>query len=217
MPMGIEAEKVNFTIVQPRDYSSREGQVRSWTVTTPDLEPYFDTLRRAEYAATSPDPKCTPSPECHYCNARAHCPALQNAALTAMDVSLSAIPLELTAEPLGYELTLLQRAAQFLKARISGLEVEAFARLGKGENVPGFKIGYSKPREKWAKSTKETLDTLAPFGIDISETVLVTPKQAIDAGLPAEVVRSLSTTPSGEKKLEPFTAKDARKMFSGSK
>jgi len=52
------------------------------------------------------------------------------------------------------------------------------------------------------------------MGVALAKPGAITPKQAIKAGLPKEIVASYSETPSGEIKLVASDATQIRKVFS---
>ncbi len=190
-----------FHIIQPRSYHP-DGPIRTWKTTRDKLEKYFDVLRKTEALALQEDAMCKPSPECTYCSARHVCPALQQSALSAIDLSSMNTPRELDESSLGSELRLLKHAQILLEARITGLEEDALLRMKKGERVPFFELERSTPRERWLSSIDEIVTLGELYGVNLKKPQeAVTPKQAIKIGLPAEVVRQYSVTPEGSLKL----------------
>jgi len=204
---------VHLRVVQPRDYQSGE-QIKEWVISRRELEPYFDTLRKAEAAAMEPGASCTPSPECNHCLARHACPALASVALTAVDVSKGPQPWELNATKVGYELRYLERAAALLKARITGLQEQAQSMIESGNRVPFYRLEPGKPRECWNAPAEEIIALGDLMGRKLTAAPkLITPKQAISEGLPADLVRKYSTTPTGTPKLVQEDIKKIKKMF----
>jgi hypothetical protein len=191
---------VVLTIVQPRCFVG-SSPVRSWVTNFGELRAYLDRIKAAELRAMQPDAPTHSGPECIFCPARHACPTLQKAAHSVMDLTGDNTPFDLTPAAIGGELKLLRDAAAILKARISGLEDEVLARCKQGANIPGWRIEQGMGREKWVSGIDEVIALGTMMGIDISKPGAMTPKQAIKAGLPEELVRSYSATPRGEFKL----------------
>ena len=211
---GIEEQafSVHLTIIQPRSYHS-DGPIRTWSLSAVDLRGYFNQLKMAAEKATVPDAKCTTGSECQDCTARHACPALQAQGYWAIEKSTDAIPFDLPAGALGRELKLVQDAIERLKSRASGMEYEVLARIKQGAAIPGWMAQQGQGREKWAMPLPEVIALGQMMGVDISKPGAVTPKQAIKAGLPAELVKQYSETPFGEIKLVPDTVSASRRIF----
>ena len=205
--------EVIFLIIQPRSYH-RDGPVREWRTTASELEVYWDKLRAACVAAEQPDAPCVPSIHCQDCSANHACEALQRAGYAALDIAGQSAPLELTPEATGLELRIIEWGIERLKARQSGLAEQAQAMLRSGTAVPGYALEAGAGRERWAKPVEEVVALGRMMEIDISKPGALTPKQAIKAGLPAEIVRAYSETPVGEVKLVRSNEKQLRKVFS---
>lgn len=205
--------EIIFLIIQPRSYH-RDGPVREWRMPASELPAYVERLRAACIAAEQPDAPCVPSIHCQDCSASHACPALQNAAYSALDIAGQSAPLELTPEATGLELRIIEWAIERLKARQSGLSEQAQAMLRSGTSVPGYALEAGTGREKWAKSVEEVIALGGMMGVNVSKPGVITPKQAIKAGLPAEIVRAYSETPVGEVKLVRSNEKQLRKVFS---
>jgi hypothetical protein len=209
-----QALRVNMHIVQPRAYH-RAGPIRTWSVIASDLRPYINRLAMAASAALAPGAKCSPNPECVHCRGRHACEALQLDAYRSAQISGSSIPVEMTPAALGLELHFLRAAAKRLEGRITGIEEQVAQNLAQGHRVPFFAMVQSHGREVWAKPVDEVLGLGQLFGVDIAKRDAITPKQAVKAGLPAEVVAQY-TTRSSSLKLEADDGSDARRVFGGS-
>lgn len=204
---------ITFFIVQPRNYN-KKGPIREWKIEAAELNWHFEKLRNAEAAACLPKAKCFPSPECTYCKARAVCPTLQQTALTVADISQFNSPEKLENNTLGHELRYLQRAKQLLEARITGLEGEAISLLKNGKRIPFFTLEESNGREIWAKPVEEITALGEFYQKELAKPLsVVTPKQAIDAGIPAGIVRAYSEVQKGNLKLTPVNEASSKKIF----
>lgn len=206
---------VNFYIVQPRSFH-HDGPVRHWRISVNNLQGYFEKLRNCELKSMSPAAQCYPNPECNYCLGRHACEALQRNTLTAVDVSTSNTPFDLSPREIGNELRYLQRAAELLDARISGLSAQALSLIKKGERIPFFAIEESKGRDRWKVKSEEIKVLGELFGCSLEKPLeTVTPKQAIKLGIPEEIVNSYVEPVRGSLKLVPENLSKVRKIFGG--
>lgn len=203
--------EITLAVVQPRSYH-KEGPIREWVIKASDLEPYLAVLKGSAAEAMSGNAATHTGPECRDCKARHACPAYQDAAYMAVEMSGEPTPFDLPATAIGHELALLQSAADVLKGRISGLEMEMMATLKRGERVNGWMLEQGMGREKFSVPVVEILALGEMMGVDLSKPGVVTPKQAIKAGIPAAVIAGYTETPFGEIKLVRDTG--IRKVFS---
>jgi hypothetical protein len=202
-----------FRIVQPRNYH-RDGPIREWRVKASDLRAQFNILRAAaDRAWQRVDAKCTPNDQCDYCDGRGHCEALQQTGFKGMDYASGSTPLELTNAALGTELTLINHYLARLEARKMGLEEMAAAQIKAGGSVPGFALDSTVGRLAWSKPVEEVIALGQMLGVEVSKPSVITPTQAIKAGLPDTVVAGYSARPPGG--LELVASKDsvARRVF----
>lgn len=204
---------VYITIVQPRHYC-KEGPVRTWATTIGELMPYWEQLRVAAMRSDIEGVECTVGEYCKYCPCRSLCKSLQHAALQSTDAAYASVPLDIPIEAASRELRSMQRAQALLSARITGLEEMLLQDMRNGGTNPYYMIERAQGRQRWIKNAQEvaTLGTL--FGIDLSLQKVITPKQAIAKGVPAEVVATVSEAPVGEWKLKLIDIKQSRKAFS---
>jgi hypothetical protein len=141
---------------------------------------------------------------------------LQRSCGTAIDVSARWQPLEMPPEGVALELNMIDIALERLKARQDGLTEQAKALIRGGKSVPGYALEAGQGRERWAKPVGEVIALGEMMDIALAKPGAITPKQAIKAGLPKEVVASYSETPSGEIKLVASETTQMRKVFSKS-
>jgi len=210
---------ITIVVSQPRNFH-RYGPVRRWETNGRELlDNYRYNLSLAAKEAMGPDPEMRTGEHCRDCSARHACPALQQAAAIAMDVSRKDSPLDLTAHALGLELRQLDEAAARIKARRTGLEEQALGLIRGGTNVPHFTAQHSVGREKWDVPDAEAILLAKNFGVDISKgEQALTPNQARDAfkkqGVDGTVIKSYSTQPRGALRLERADDNEASLAFS---
>lgn len=210
---SIKDVDVFMTIVQPRSYH-RNGQIRTWKTSAGALQPYFERLREAEEKAARPYANCYVSLECRHCLARHVCPTLEQASLSLVDESYLSVPRQLSPNELGRQLAQLERAADILNSRITGLTEEIMATIRRGERVPGYALEPGKPREIWSAPHAEIVALGELFNIPLIKETTITPLQAIKAGIPADVINAHTGKINGTTKLIKTETK-ARKIFKG--
>lgn len=203
---------VRITIVQPRHYG-RSGPVRFWEFPICKLTQYASTLRTSAIAAMHDEPRCFTGDQCFYCPGRHACETLQRAVLARVDTSHTSIPLHLTNEAAARELHAMTASASLLQSRITGLQEMLLSQLRAGGVVPGFAAERAEGRQKWMRPPEEIIALGQLMGIKLDKPAVITPKQAIKQGLPAEIVAPISETPLGEWKLIEVSNKAARKAF----
>ena len=208
--------KIRLTIVQPRCFTP-EGPVRTWEITPDELAKYMTRLQKSESESMKPDCNVVTGPECRDCSARHACTNLQRAAMQEVEMSVQPAPFDLPADVQGWELVQIKRSLDILKARESGLENELLAKIKAGTPVNGWGVVQGQGREKWAKSVEEVLALGEMMGVNINKPSAITPKQAIKAGLDADLVRSYSDVPAGEIKLVADKTNRARLVFGSNK
>jgi hypothetical protein len=209
---GIECHLI---IVQPRSYHP-DGPVREWVVMSDELWAYRVVLLEKALASQQVNPPAKTGSECRDCKARGNCATLQASGYEACEVSATATPFEIPVEAKARELALMTSAVDMLSARISGLEGEVLNHIKQGNPLPGWMTKQGEGRKKWTMATDEVLALGAMMGVDVSKPALLTPAQAVKAGLSPDVVDSYSAKAPGEIKLVRDTGAFARKIFQGS-
>jgi len=204
---------VRLRVVQPRNYH-KDGPVREWVVKVADLAVYFAVLRcSAAEAFDTETVKCFPSSECLHCNAAHACDTLKASSFSVLDGSGRPMKTDLPDDALGFELRLLDRGIERLQARRLGLAEQAASRVKGGNTVPGYGMEASSGRVRWAKPVNEIIALGEMMNIQIAKPGLITPTQAVKAGLPAELLAAYSERPAGSPKLVQVNVDDARKVF----
>lgn len=206
---------VELVIVQPRAYH-REGLVRRWKTDTRELLQYFENSALAVHEAldeTIP-PRLKVGPECKNCAARSTCPAHLRAAQEACDESYRAHPLDLTPAERGAELRRLTRAKLMLDSRVKALAIDSEEGIRRGEFTPGWKLEPGMGSERWNVAPEVVMGVADEFEIDVRKhQALITPKQAIAAGIPRKMVEQLSTNVPGAMQLVEDDGSRARQAF----
>jgi len=205
--------QVEITIAQPR-FFGLAAPVRTWSTSVRELLPFIERLRQAAHAASQPDAPCITGPACLHCSARHVCPALQKAGGISLEVTDQSLPLDMHGpEVFARELTTLTRAAEILQSRITGITEALIHACRGGAALPGWSIEQAQGRQKWMRPVPEIVALGQLYGLDLSKTDVITPKQAAKKGVPAEVVAAMSEAPLGEWKLVKVDTRAARRAF----
>jgi hypothetical protein len=197
----IKPAKITLWIVQPR-YFGPEGKIRKWEIQYEGLELYADMLKIVEAEAMQENPRLCPSSECTYCAARHACPALQNTVLNISDFSKTFSANDLTPAQVGKELRFLLDVQKLLTARITGLSILAENMISSGQRVPYFSLKSGRGSTMWKKSFDEIVELAKLYNVEVKKSLeLITPKQAVDRGLPEFVLKEYAEFHAGELKL----------------
>jgi len=206
-------EKVTMTIIQPRCFT-REGKVRSWTISRDKLFGYYlPMLQISESETMNNDADCVPNPQCLHCKGRHACDALQKTVAWGFDVIADHVSTELNATQTGVELRYLHRMSKLLEARITGLEEQARSMIMRGESVTGYKLEPGSGRDQWTCSAEEIITLGELLGLDLSKPQeAITPAQARKLGIDDSVLAGYVERISGKLKL---VESNAQKIFGG--
>lgn len=220
---GIDEDQIalELVIVQPRNFH-KDGPIRAWgangRLKATSLRTYINEAYDAAYKALMPNPETRTGPECRDCPARHGCDTLRKAAYNAVDVAGDTDVSLHDAGDIGRELRILHLAQERLKARVTGLEEQAIAKLKAGSVVPFYKLDETKPRQGWDGTVDDIMDMVSLVSPDVADKIvtrkLCTPKQAIKAGIDATVIAQYATNPRGTLKLAPDSLSTASKVFS---
>lgn len=209
--MHYHTTDIYLHIIQPRDYISGNKH-KMWHLTAQELMSYKQRLIASEALAMSPNAPLIVSDQCKYCKARYACPALQQAAFGATEVAhRSPIP-NLTPKELGTELKFLHDAQELLNYRVTALEAEAEHLLMSGERVDNYELKHTESRLMWNASKEDILFMGQAFGVDLKKEDVLTPTQAIKAGVPEETVLKCAERKSSNK-LSRVDLTKSKEMF----
>lgn len=218
------AERLNITdpatifrlgIVQPRSYHP-DGPVRVWKTTMGEMHSWLAMARDAVEQALKPGAFATTGEHCADCRARHVCTTLGDTTHSLMDYSKKGEARELSGLALGQELRWLESAMERLEARTAALRVKAEHDLRAGVAVPFYHMEPQKARLKW--HDVHSADALAMigdvFGVNIRKPPgVMTPAQAVAAGLAEEAVAAYADRGAGFMKLKQVDTTAIRKLL----
>lgn len=184
---------VTFCVVQPR-LTSEWMAVRKFTAPISDCLPLIAKLKLAAELIYTGPAMCTTGDHCRYCSGKISCIAAQRVAAEVLEVTESPMGQHrnLTNSEVATQLAWLERAEESVKFMRIALEESVYSRIQSGELIPGYRLTPSRGSGVWTKPVSE-LETLGSLvGAKLTKSVAITPKQARDAGVPAEIVASCS-------------------------
>lgn len=192
---------INLHIIQPRSYH-RDGPHRTWSLQLVDLLKYQARLRAAAHTAMADDAPFNTGDECKYCRARNTCPALLTVGYAAIEASSRSMPLEMTPQVTGMVLRQVHDAMKRLEAIESGLSQQAEHVLRNGGRVPGYHLESKPAARSWKVPAVEVIALGDMMAVPLGKAPdVITPTQAIKAGIPETVIDVYSERKNGAAKL----------------
>lgn len=152
---------------------------------------------------------------CRKCPALNTCPAARGAAMNAIDYAAQFAEETIDNDTLARELDELNRAESAIANRKEALEREAQYRVKMGQPVGNYQVGPAKGNRTWnAGLNAQMLQMLT--GKDLRKDALITPAQAIIAGVDESVIDSLCHRPDrGIRLFKADPNKLAKKILKG--
>ena len=214
---GDDRVRIVFTLVLPRCYTGR-GPVQTWSATLGEIKTSLNELSAAFRAADDPNAPCDASDveACYDCKARFDCQAFQQSTTIAIGVTSQPIPLALSPEAMVKHLRVLRDAEQRIKSMREGMEQNISYTIRRQRAVPYFALETKQGREVFADDAPERglVEACAAFGVDVvKDRNYITPKQAIKAGVPEQVVKLYSRKNSGALVLVEDDGSEAARIF----
>ena len=169
---GKEFEKIQLTIIQPKNLIKGLPAIDSWTITADEL--FFKRADLIAEISAADDPAAPLIPgdvQCKYCPVKS-CSARANKAMSAIGLNMSSeIEFAQQAarkEPASMsddELKTIMEAAPLIKQMIEGVEQESFNRLKAGKSIPGLKLVEGRGFRDWIADESEMIEKLKKMGV----------------------------------------------------
>jgi hypothetical protein len=206
---NIQPCTIAFMIFQPRPFHP-QGTVRNWIIDYTELMSLYQEL--SEVLSHPSSTVCSGS-QCYKCQCLSQCPAAQIAAMNAIDVAEIAFDSEISNERLTWMLTNLKRAQEIIKQSYETYEDLALHRLKAGGSLKGYSIQQALGQTTWNDGiTSDVVKMMS--GVDVRVDKIMTPAQAKKAGVPEELIKSMTHRPDNGFKLVAIDEnKMAEKMF----
>lgn len=222
---------IEFIIVQPRAFH-KDGPVRRHRIRADYLraqvnEAFTKTARAfptVEHGSLGPPAQATTGPHCKHCPARYVCQAFQQETTRVVEYIGKMERVAMDHNAVGVELGILETAAELLDGRLTALRAQAEGFLRAGQRVPNFCMEPTAGGYKWNDTvTVQELDALASTcNLTLRNNItdphsrkspIVTPTQAIKAGIDEAVIQQYAARVSGSLKLARESTTDARRAF----
>lgn len=202
---------ISMRVCQPRA-PHIDGPIREWRIKAAELRPYIDRLVRQAHAACDPEPLLVTGEHCKNCDGLIICPAATRSALNAVDVSMKYTDIELL--NIGRHWQLLKRAKETICNQFDALETFALQSIKNGVIIPELDIQPCKGNTSWRNDNNIVFAMGDLMGIDLRQLKKpCTPLQAINKGIPKEIVKIFSKHTSGKLKLVKHDSRKAMEIM----
>jgi hypothetical protein len=124
------------------------------------------------------------------------------------------MPSELDGQGLAVELAILEHAKSQLEYRLTAIQEQAAHALRAGDRVPGYKMTAGRGSVTWKLPADTVAALAASAGVDVRKGMM-TPKQAREAGVPAEIIDACSEHRPGKMSVKPVDMSAAQMIFGG--
>lgn len=201
--------RIVLAIHQPRPYHP-DGNSRSWEITYSRL---LELYQQITTTLTNPGDQLVTGSQCVKCHALATCPAARKANMNAIDASETAYSDDLTNDALSHELNTLRIAQSSLNNRLDALEEMAKFRLKSGQVLEGYGVENQLSNTDWKPGIDVAMMQMLT-GKNLARPKLMTPGQAIKAGIPEDVIKPLTERRlTGVKLVRVDANRKAQKLF----
>lgn len=205
----ITPDNIVFTIYQPRPFHP-QGTVRECITGYTSLMSLYQVLSNV---LSHPSSTVCSGSQCYKCQCLSQCPAAQIAAMNAIDVAEMAFDSEIENDKLVWMLSNLKRAQEIIKQSYDAYEDLALHRLKAGGSLKGYSMQQAFGQTTWNDGiTSDVVKMMS--GVDVRVDKIMTPAQAKKAGVPEELIKSMTHRPdNGFKLVAVDENKLAQKMF----
>lgn len=214
-PTPFDDYDIHLRIVQPRAFH-RDGPIREWVVKGSTLrsKSYFGQLQTAAAEALGGNPTTRSGSHCKHCPGRHACEAALRGGTRLYEAASTPMPVELSPQALGVQLSIVRRAVKQLELLETGYASQVAGLIKKGVNVPGWAPEATFGRQDWDKPFAEVVQMGEMLGHDLRKEALKTPKQAIALGVDGDVIKEYSSTKRTGTKIVPDNGNKAKQVFS---
>lgn len=211
--VGIDPQRINFTIHQPRPYHE-DGQIREWSISVYELLDYMTRINKRLLDFVGGDKTLTTGKSCKYCEGVTVCPAFNRLFYNSIDVALTEWREDvMNNDMISKKLDVLQRASEALKIKQDSLKSLAIMRLQANQIVPGYSYEMKYGDRKWKDGvTAEAIKIMT--GVDVTKVDMMSPNQAEKAGVNKKITSQLVTKAvKGVDLVKKDITEEAKKIF----
>lgn len=212
--------KAVLHIYQPRAYHE-DGSHRTWEFQATDIRGIVNQLHYSAHKVMSNEGlECHVGTQCHHCEAKQGCKALQNTSYNIVDVVTGNDTNDLKGDDLANELELLENASKLLEYRLVAIQEQAMYDLKSGDRLTGWGIVTKYGRKRWKDNVdvQEVVDMGDMLEVDLRKPLaLDTPTQAIaklkTAKLDVSIIDEYSEIPNVGFKLKKDNLNKLKQIF----
>ena len=183
----LPVKKLTLTIYQPRPYHA-SGKVRSHNYNAIEFGTFYHKIN--DTLSNPSDRLCT-SIHCYKCPHIAGCPAARKADANAIEAASSVFVDKIDNQKLSFQLHFIKSAIKQLKQSLEAYEELAKHRLTEGQIIQKYALKIDLANTSWQDYvTADMIEMLS--GIKVTKETLLSPNQAKNKGVNADVVASLT-------------------------
>jgi hypothetical protein len=210
-------DAVMLVIIQPRSFHA-EGEIREYTASVLEVCDYLMDLNERVAACLPADAPLIPDvrKQCRMCEARDSCPALEAAAVSAMQpnaIVVQDLNPNLADQVSAMDIERLSRIRAMrptIEAMLNAVEKRVAYLLHNNIPVPGAKLVQAKPKRMWHEEERVRAEKLAALiGVPIDELYEVSFRSITD--VEKMVVQAFKSRVG--KKQRRQAAQDAKQLF----
>lgn len=185
--------RVVKTIIQPFA-NDHMGPIRRWIGMGSDLRNDINILKKSALEVFGPDPLVRSGDHCCYCPGRFACSvalsSMEN--LAEMSTISSRVFVQNDMAALAANYSVAKRAESRIKKIRESLMNNIEAAIRSGKQVPGFEMNTKEGGLAYQISDDDVIAIGDDVGIPMYKKKLLTPKQAIQEGVPESIVHSIA-------------------------
>ena len=207
--------RFSLGIVQPRAFH-HNGTIRVWSPSIFELSDLWDLASTSAAEALGENPRCVPGAHCTGCLGRLHCEAHNKWCGSLCDYASTSVPHDLPPAQAAVEWVFLTRAQKALKSRVEILETQIKHHAMSGVSMPAITARRGSGRTIWTLPADQVAAIGDLLRVDLRKPQqVITPKQALNAGVKPEHIKGLTTTPETGLTIKEADTTEARLIFGG--
>lgn len=198
---GQAFNEIVLRILQPRPHHE-DGNYREWTLSYSTLLEYKEKIELRMIELNEGRKDLQTSDKCKYCPGAAEaCPAFSRLFYRALEVTTEFCQDSLTNQELSFQLDQIKRAEEVIKIKRDSLTELGTMRIKQGEIIPNYVHVANYGHRAWKNGISP--DSIkAMTGLNVVDTVFMTPAKAEKVGVSKELIAQLTEKKFSGYKLE---------------